>query len=341
MFGYLRFVLAFFVLLSHMDIRFHGLNPGVTAVVMFYLLAGHVVAHLWDNVLPQGRFRLALFYRDRLLRIMPLYLYVLFLTLVFLLLSGYGNPHYSVFKLLGNLLVVPVNYYMVLDTTILTEPSWALIPVAWSLGAELQAYLILPLLLVSARWKTLLVIGSFAVYMLANLGVLHPDYFGYRLLPGVLFFFAAGACIQRGGHRSRHLADRFDRLFPWLLWLVIISLLWIFSTADLFVPGYTKETFLGLLLGIPLVFFGSRSRVKLPYNALLGSLSYGLFLAHFLMIWLMDYLGPPGLSPSLRVLAVFLGSVGIAWIGVWCLERRVDRIRKIKSALSTDVFHPA
>jgi len=327
MFGYLRFVLAFFVLLSHVNIRIFNMNPGVTAVVMFYLLAGHVVAHLWDNVLPKGRFRLVWFYRDRVLRIMPLYLYVIFLTLLFLLLTGYGSPQYSFFKLLGNLVVVPVNYYMVLDTTILTDPSWALIPVAWSLGAELQAYLILPLILCFPRWKMLLVAGSFAVYMLANQGGLHPDYFGYRLIPGVFFFFAAGACIQRTGFRSRHLSDRFDRVFPWLLWLVIISLFWIFSTASLFVPGYTKETFLGLFLGIPLVFWGSRTRIKLPYNALLGSLSYGVFLAHFLMIWILDYLWPTGVSPVLQIPAVFLGSVGIAWTGVRYLETRMDRIR--------------
>jgi peptidoglycan/LPS O-acetylase OafA/YrhL len=327
-FGYLRFILAFFVLISHVNVRIFDLNPGETAVVMFYLLAGHVVAHLWDNVLPAGSNRLFRFYRDRVLRIMPLYLYVICLTLVFLLLTGYGKPEYSFFKLLGNLLVVPVNYYMVLDTTILTDPSWALIPVAWSLGAELQAYLILPLIMVSRQWKILLIAGSFSVYMLANVGVVHPDYFGYRLIFGVFFMFAAGACIQRTKNRSRHLPDRIDRIFPWLLWLVIISLFLIFSATGGFVPGYTKETFLGLFLGIPLVFIGSRTQMKLPHNALLGSLSYGVFLAHFLVIWVLDYLIPFVMAPPLQIFAVTLGSVGIAWVGVRCLETRVDRVRK-------------
>jgi peptidoglycan/LPS O-acetylase OafA/YrhL len=202
MFGYLRFILAFFVLISHVDVRCHGMNPGVTAVVMFYLLAGHVVSHLWDNVLPSGKNRLWRFYRDRVLRIMPLYLYVIGLTLVFLAVTGYGNPDYGLFRLLGNFLVVPVNYYMVLDTTILTNPSWALIPVAWSLGAELQAYVILPLILMSRFWKAGLIAGSLIVYFLANTGGLHPDYFGYRLVCGVFFMFAAGSCIQRTGRRS-------------------------------------------------------------------------------------------------------------------------------------------
>lgn len=330
MFGYLRFVLAFFVLISHVNIRIFNMNPGVTAVVIFYLLAGHVVAHLWDNVLPDGPGRLTRFYRDRVLRIMPLYLYVIALTLLFLVLTGYGNPEYSVFKLLGNFLVIPVNYYMVVDTTILTDPDWALIPVAWSLGAELQAYLILPLILVSVRWKTVLITGSFIVYMLANAGVLQPDYFGYRLIPGVFFMFAAGACIQRTGPRSRHLADRFDRVFPLVLWLVIISLFWAFSTGSLFGPGYTRETFLGLIFGIPLVFFGSRTRVRLPFNALLGSLSYGVFLAHFLVIWFLDNLGFSAPGNGFHVLAVTAGSTAAAFFGVRYMERYIDRIRKFR-----------
>ncbi len=330
MFGYLRFFLAFLVLISHMEIRFHGMNPGVTAVVIFYLLAGYVVSHLWDNVLPRGPGRLVRFYRDRLLRIMPLYLYVTGLTLVFLQLTGYGSPQYSLWRLLGNLLVVPVNYYMVLDTTVLTDPSWALIPVAWSLGAELQAYLILPLILVAGRWKSLLIAGSFIIYMLANTGVLHSDYFGYRLIFGVFFIFAAGACIQRTKSRSRHPADRVDRVLPWLLWAFVAGLFWLFTYRGLFVPGYTRETFCGLLLGIPLVILGSRTRITLPYNALLGSLSYGVFLAHFLVIWFLDCLGLTGLRPGMLISAVTLGAVVVAFAGVRFLEAPVDRIRKIE-----------
>ncbi len=328
MFGYLRFFLAFFVLISHVNVRFFHLNPGVTAVVIFYLLAGHVVAHLWDNVLPTGPGRLWRFYRDRLLRIMPLYLYVTALTLVFLAVTGYGSPRYSVLRLLGNLVVVPVNYYMVLDTTILTDPSWALIPVAWSLGAELQAYLILPLILRSGRWKQWLTAGSFAVYLLANAAVLHPDYFGYRLIPGVLFMFAAGACIQRTCPRSRVTADRVDRVFPWGLWATALVLFCLYWTLPLFRSGYTGETLLGLILGIPLVAAGSRTRVSLPGNALLGSLSYGVFLAHFLIIWCLDSLdiGRPG--SVWHISLVTAGSILVAFAGVRTLEARVDRIRK-------------
>lgn len=329
MFGYLRFILAFFVLISHVEIRIFNMNPGVTAVVIFYLLAGHVVSRLWDTVLPKGRRRLWFFYRDRIMRIMPMYLYITGLTLVFLVLTGYGDPHYSVFKLLGNLLVVPVNYYMVLDTTILSDPSWALIPTAWSLGAELQAYVLLPLALGSKRLGPAMAGASFVVYLLACVNVLHPDYFGYRLLPGVFFMFMTGAWIQRA-HTSHSGLKSFHLLVPWLLWLLFIGLFLAFFRHNLFIFAYTKETFLGMLLGIPLVFFGCRTKIQLPLNALLGSLSYGMFLAHFLVIWALDLAGFPAPGTPFHVFAVTAGAVLIAFIGAWFMERYIDRIRKFR-----------
>ena len=42
MFGYIRFILAYFVLLSHVGIGLAGKNIGVFAVVIFYILAGLV-----------------------------------------------------------------------------------------------------------------------------------------------------------------------------------------------------------------------------------------------------------------------------------------------------------
>jgi len=327
MYGYLRFVLAFLVLISHVNVRVFHMNPGVVAVVMFYLLAGHVVCHLWDNVLPRGGSRILWFYRDRVLRILPMYLYITLLTVLFLLATGYGNPDWSWLKLAGNLLVVPVNYYMVLDTAILTDPSWALIPTAWSLGAELQAYALLPLALVSRRWNLWLLGGSFLVYLLANLGVIHPDYFGYRLIFGVFFMFSAGACIQRTRFKPLSVKDP-NLILPWTMWAVFLAMAGVFAALDLFSPAYTRETFLGMILGIPLVFFLGRVRKKSRWNTLLGSLSYGVFLAHFLVIWFLDHLGAAVPVSGFHIPAVTAGSVLIALIGVKCLEDRVDRVRK-------------
>jgi peptidoglycan/LPS O-acetylase OafA/YrhL len=94
--------------------------------------------------------------------------------------------------------------------------------------------------------------------------------------------------------------------------------------------GYARETLLGLGIGIPLVVIGTRTRITLPFNGLLGSLSYGVFLSHFLMIWGLDFLGMPEQGCSRHILTVTAGSTAMAFIGVRYLETRVDRVRKFE-----------
>ena len=57
MFGYFRFFLATLVLLSHVGMNLNGFNPGVAAVVSFYMLAGYVVCKLLTKIfLPESQF---------------------------------------------------------------------------------------------------------------------------------------------------------------------------------------------------------------------------------------------------------------------------------------------
>ena len=143
MVGYVRLLLAYLVLLSHINLRLFGLNPGVFAVVIFYIFAGHVVTRLWDDILPRGPRLLGRFLCDRFLRIYPLYLFICLLTLAFLLRTAFYPLDISVSKLTNNALIIPLNYYMWLNSDILMQPAWCLVPPAWSLGAELQAYLLM------------------------------------------------------------------------------------------------------------------------------------------------------------------------------------------------------
>ncbi|MDX9786207.1 MAG: acyltransferase [Desulfobacterales bacterium] len=327
MFGYLRFILAFLVVISHIGVRFNGLNPGVIAVVMFYILAGYVVSHLWRDIIPAGKGRLYRFYMDRALRIFPLYLYVALLTLVFLGVTGYARPDFSPLKLIHNVLIVPLNYYMVFDSSILRDPQWCLIPPAWSLGAELQAYLILPGIFLFNRLKILLVFLSLAVYLMACFSFIHPDYFGYRLVFGVFFMFAAGSAIQctQQTHKNSTL---FDRRYLWLLWGVIAVLGVIFQLDDRFTLAYARETCLGLFIGIPVIYTISRCRVRLPGNSLLGALSYGLFLSHFLVIWWLDYTQYAVRCSISYIPVLTMCSLAISYAGIRIIEKNIDLIRK-------------
>lgn len=319
MFGYLRFFLALLVLISHLDIRWWGLNPGVIAVVIFYILAGYVVSYLFSHIIPQGRHKVWYFYLDRIRRIFPLYLYVLGLTLLFLVLTHYGTPNFSPLKLLGNLLIIPLNYYMLLDNTILTEPAWWLIPPAWSLGTELQAYILLPFALLYRYVRYAFILLSFFIYTVANFSLIQPDYFGYRLIVGVMFIFLVGSSLQR---LHLHPHDRTEHMIIRTIWsatLVLISLSFALETYSV---TYTVETFIGLIVGIPLVYLLSQSSIKLPWNRQLGALSYGLFLSHFLAIWVVDYAELAVPNSTHEVLWVLGLSSLIALVGVRAVEKR-------------------
>jgi peptidoglycan/LPS O-acetylase OafA/YrhL len=278
MFGYLRFILALMVLLSHVGVEFFTLNPGVIAVVLFYILAGYVTTFIYQEIIPPSPLRILYFYKDRLRRILPLYLVTLIVTLIFILLTSYGSPSLSFIKVLNNLTIIPLNYYMYIDSTILTNPSWNLIPPAWSLATELQAYLLLPFALISYHFRLIALLGSLFVYIVANFSYIHPDYFGYRFIIGVFFIFLIGSFIKSK-----------EYTLVTLLYIVITISISISIYGGFFSATYTKETFIGLLIGIPTIIAISKSKKRIPLNSLFGRLSYGVFLNHFLVIWIVTH----------------------------------------------------
>lgn len=309
--GLLRLILATLVLISHMGIFIAGLNPGVSAVIVFYLLAGHVVSQLWQRRPVAGLAAASRwFYQDRLLRIVPLYLFALVLAAVLWALgaqSGFISRSPGWQDWLANLLIIPLNYFMYTG-----QEAFTLLPPAWSLGAELQFYLLVPLLL-SVPWLACVAaLASFAVFVLAQISVLDIDIFGYRLLAGVGFVFLAGTLLGR--------PERVARLSLVALWASsAIYALWLLGS-DQHRP-YNTEVALGMALGLPLLVIFQRLPRSGAWQTLqrrAGELSYGVFLLHFPAIWCLSLFGLSG--PS-TVGLVFLLSIAFAWLGHAVVER--------------------
>ena len=142
MLGTFRLVLALMVVLSHAGVRLAGLNPGVIAVIGFYLISGYVMAGLIRRHYRQPA-QAGAFYLDRAVRLLPQYFFYISLTLAWYFYSRTQTLFLShpptAGDLLNNLLIVPLNLYMFNGSD-----QFALIPPAWSLGAEVQFYLIAP-----------------------------------------------------------------------------------------------------------------------------------------------------------------------------------------------------
>jgi peptidoglycan/LPS O-acetylase OafA/YrhL len=273
----MRLLLALAVLASHAGVRLHGLNPGVTAVVGFYLISGYVMTGLIRRHFAAPR-RIPAFYLDRLARILPQYLAYAAATLVWFLLTDrqtlFLARQPTAVDLLNNLTIVPLNFYMWNGAD-----AFTLIPPGWSLGAELQFYLLAPLLVL---WPLLL--ASLAVYGAALAGALNADWFGYRLLAGLLWIFAVGSALFVL-QRARPRAALALALAAPPLALAVYLLLRHFG---LHAVPYHQEVLLGWGLG-PLLLHGLSRRRGGRLDALAGDLSYGVFLNHFLLIWLFEF----------------------------------------------------
>jgi len=291
------------------------MNPGVIAVVIFYMLAGGVVAHIWQDVLPEGEGKLLAFYKDRAKRILPLYLFTCLLTLIFLLLSGYANPVYKPVALLNNIIIMPLNYYMYIDSTVLTTPAWNLIPPAWSLGVELQAYLLLPFVLMKQRLAKTLSIISVIIYLAANINIINTDIYGYRLLPGVFFMFLLGSYLRSWTKQQQYW--QITRVY-----LSVLSLYIVLNSNGSLLQPYAKETLLGLMIGIPLLTISQKIKLKMRYSRQAGSMSYGIFLMHFLIIWGNNHYQLVRTHQWYYSVMIVIITAIASWIGVKIVENK-------------------
>lgn len=323
MLGTLRLVLALMVLVSHAGVRWNGLNPGVIAVVGFYAISGYVMTGLMRRHYAQPH-RVLGFYADRALRLLPAYYVVALAALAWFFLHG-PEPLFlerspGVVDLLNNLLVVPINFYMWNDAD-----KFSLVPPAWSLGCEIQFYLLFPLLLLARirRWAFGL---SLLVYLAAFAGFIQTEWFGYRLLPGVLFVFLLGSHLYDCHHAGPSGRTRGTRVVA----LTLLGIAALAATGHLggkLQLPYNPETLIGLGAAIPLLHLLAMRSARV-WDERAGELSYGVFLVHFLVFWLW-----PGAEAGSAALILRVGAaLALAWglhrfVEIPVLERR-RRLRR-------------
>ena len=319
MLGTLRYVLALLVAASHIDIKVAGMNPGVVAVVAFYLISGYVMTGLihkhYANPTAIGRF-----YLDRALRLLPHYYVIVGITLIWFLVTGFRNFYLSrepaIGNILENLAIVPLNYFMFNDAL-----RFGLVPPAWSLGAEIQFYLVLPLIFY-AGIRRLAMVASIVVYALAVFGLLNPDWFGYRLLPGVLFMFLTGSLLYDIQHFSNANARAFRLILVSCVSAALLAGI-LALTRNLSV-AVNRETILGIFLGVPLLsLLGIRQSTR--WDEFLGNLSYGVFLNHFFVKWAV--FGDNVSGPASVALYLLL-STALAIVMHHVIERPVLALRR-------------
>ena len=218
-----------------------------------------------------------------------------------------------------NLTIVPLNYHMLNDSD-----RFVFIPPAWSLGAELQFYVLLPLLICFPKS---VFAASLLVAALAQAGLIPREWFTYRLLPGVLHVFMAGVLL---GSAVDSLQRKKRAIAIWscyalsLLLLVMLDELMANRGPGLYRIGMLNrapEVLLGLLLGLPLILWLAPLKSRL-WDQRLGDFSYGVFLNHFIVYWAVTSLGFGLVVPVYLAASLILAAMG--W---YLVETPVKRMR--------------
>lgn len=276
--GLYRLFLAILVAISHAGIGFYGYNPGVVAVISFYILSGYVMSMLIEKYYKNPS-AVPTFYLDRAARLFPQFVFYMVLTSVLIYFLKFDSPFINkltIDKWLLNFLILPLGFYM----------YWAdgalVIPQTWSLGLESTFYLVIPWILIycSKRQIYTLACASFCIFLAAYFGKINSDIFGYRLLLGTLFMFLVGWSFFQN--------DSDSRKFRIIVFLSAGALLLIaFFNKSLYQLPYNKEVLIGLMIGILAVSFIKNFSFS-NFDEFLGNLSYGVFLNHFIIIWLMQ-----------------------------------------------------
>lgn len=315
------------VMLSHTGLTVGGLNPGVASVVVFYAISGYVMSALVAKHFSQPG-QAQHFYIDRLARIYPQYLFYAAAAAVWFLAVGRTTPFLqhapSATDWFNNLLIVPLNFFM-----FNAADQFSLVPPAWSLGAEVLFYGLAPWLWRYWRIAMLVAACSLGVQALAWHGVLPTDAWGYRLLPGVVWIFVSGMALQR--YQQKSAENSLEKNPPihaaWLryaLWGVpLFSTLTalMLGTSDALQTPYNREVLLGFAVALPGIHFLTNGGVPSAWqdwDQRLGDWSYGLFLNHFLCMWVLDLAKP---QTPLQWLTLIACSVALSVLTQRFLER--------------------
>jgi peptidoglycan/LPS O-acetylase OafA/YrhL len=144
----------------------------------------------------------------------------------------------------------------------------------------------------------------------------------------VLFIFILGVLIFKNT-QIEDKPDLFDNYFPVITYVILIFFLVYLGVHNLLLVAYVRETILGILLGLPIVTYLANCKIKAPMNHLLGDLSYGLFLSHFLVMWVISYysLIDKTINPHFYNTIIFTISLIISWIGVFIVEKKIKKYR--------------
>ena len=296
----LRFFLSVYVIMIHLAQfsanqnlpnynDFIGKHKGNQAIAMFFVLSGFLIIKIIYRAKQKDKFSIAKFYMRRILKIFPLYYFVVLMGFLYYhaLLPLIGIPFEITYDLKEGVLL---NVFFLANVFTRSYDVGGALGVLWSIAIEEQFYIIIAPFLYFLRKTRIfnallaLTVLYFIVFHLADMQVLRKFKFEF-------FFIFSGGLIAILGEKGK--LD-FLRKHKWVSVLSVIGvILYFFSTVFDFESLWVYNLFTCLLFSlfihcISLNNFGIEIRNKsLNY---FGEISYGLYLYHIFAVNLVVFI---------------------------------------------------
>jgi peptidoglycan/LPS O-acetylase OafA/YrhL len=301
--GLYRLILAVSILIAHSTPIFgNSLIGGRVAVETFFLMSGFYMALVLTNKYKNN---LPAFYKNRFLKLFPMYWLFLFLCLALGLTTKVGLQAFFDFNLstVSKIILFFVNVspfgqditnFLALNTTtgnlFFTNSfrnyvpeiwNFLILPQTWAISLEIFFYLLVPWL---NKQKTYLLIIICAFSLILRLILyyifhLNHDPWEYRFFPTEMLFFTSGIISFRLYQKINF------KINP--LFFIIIFMLTIFYQS---IPLNNQKMilyFVVVFISMPLLFKFTKN---FSFDRLLGELSYPLYLSHFFIINILSQL---------------------------------------------------
>ncbi len=291
--GLLRIMLAISVFMAHVR------NPswtrgfgGENAVEIFFIISGFYIALILDKSYS----KVSLFYKNRILRLYPIYYIVCILVLVrYFIFSNFTEslfnypPEALTIGTIANTTLLGSDWLMFLqwqDEGLHFGPfsdsqiplhQMLFIPQAWSLGVEITFYLFAPFFCkLRTRLIVIIFIILFGLRVIGWTNGLNFDPWSYRFFPFELPMFIMGILL----YRIRKSAKIRQFLTIKQVYVVLLSAYFAFGyiMSKLTILRFWQLVFL-ILVSATIILFGSQNKTD---NAI-GEYSYPFYVSHVLV----------------------------------------------------------
>ena len=324
----MRLYLAFAVYAAHRGLLGFSLIPfSFTAVCCFFIVSGFYMNMVIAEKYGVTRDGLTKFYKNRVLRLYPVYVVVLLLWhLAWLWGASHRTPFTSIFGTLNQLALLPevIWSHLILRPGPSFDANALFLGQTFTVGMEMVFYLVAPVLvLCRLRYLALVWLAGFiALHVPAWLGLAMRPW-QYEFVPTVFVFFVTGCISYR-------------------LWLVVqdqVIVRWLALPLALAIPAYcyliddlhvaqwvNRPAIYGLYvlvaLAIPCFFAATR---KSRFDRAIGDLSYPLYVCQGFAVMLV--MGPGEPATNAQHAAALVLAFAISAVLAFGVERPIDAWR--------------